>query len=262
MKIERISTSRISCWNQCKLMYKYKYHDKIKSTIKKPGYQDFGHFIHYAFEIILKNNISTKKAIKTSFEKYKNFEKSYMKTIPKIFREFDKLNKNLQKNKIQKQYFELEISIPIIEDENFFNEYNNGIIPYFYGHIDRIINYDKNCLMIDYKTGNPRNEIKTLSNCNQMIFYTYLYNQYSGMPIKNITSMYFYPRTGNYIFYQYPEKKIYNFIDKTKKIIKQIIVTKPENVKANIQKLCNYCDYRNICPKYKQYLSITKKDKI
>lgn len=209
------SYSKLSTYNQCPLKYKYSYIDKIKTNT--PLCFIKGRKIHKEFELLNESNITNASNI------VKNFLNSNIG---------NKLKNILLKNKTKREFkFGL--------DTDFKNcKYN---LKCYYGGIIDLIYIDDLLTLVDYKTGNYK-ELKYQDFYQLMSYSLFFFNN------KNIDQI--------KLKYIYVEHNLENSliikrdsIEFIKNWIKNTI-NKIENdtqFLKNKTKLCNYCQYKNIC---------------
>lgn len=242
MKIEKISYSRLELFNQCQYHYKLHYDDKVKSPLPEPEYFEFGHYIHKLAELVVRDNISIEEASKISYAEYNRFGKEHNNKIKKMIRNFIGFQKNIENSNPIKN--EAEVEFDITENDFRIN-----------GYIDRVITYNNNnVLIVDYKTSKENNEIKQkdIHNSKQLMTYAWAYNKITNTPIENISAMLFYLDSGNKPITRFNSEKINNHIKETIKLGNIIKQMDPEKAKANVTKLCNWCEYRTICKYFLQ----------
>jgi ATP-dependent helicase/DNAse subunit B len=241
MKIGYISHSRLEVFDQCNYKYKLKYHDKIDLKEDK-DYLEFGKFVHLAFELIVKENISPEEAAKKAYAEHYNFGSAHKEKIPRIFRNFSYLNESLKE--IMKEDVEKEFRI-LIEDFE------------IYGFIDREITFENGKIMIiDYKTSKKKNELnlKQAMNNGQLMKYVFVCHKMTNVPVEDIYAMLFYVDSGAKHIVSFDHNKVYTHIQECLEKARNIKEMRPEQAKANIQPLCGWCEFKQICNPYQRSL--------
>ncbi len=242
MIINKISHSRLGVFDQCPFQYRLKYHEKIKSLLPEPLYFEYGHYIHYMCELVVKNKMTIEKASIKAIAKYGDFDKTYISRIPNMVSNFKAFQNSIYSDEFESESTEIEFKIPI-KGENF----------YFNGFIDRDIRFkNDNVLILDYKTSKKRNQVNKnyINQDPQLLTYIWAYSETTGTPIDAISGMLFYLESGDKLIAR-PDSRsvsmhIHECIAKAKKIEKM----EPEQAKANLNKFCRWCEYRTICPTF------------
>jgi hypothetical protein len=124
----------------------------------------------------------------------------------------------------------------------------------FLGSIDKLIELDpETVVIIDYKTSRTALTQGEADTDIQLSMYDYavskLYPQY-----KTIISALDYLRLSDVVTHRTPEqrKMFESFLDA---VYKNILEVEKDDVEANINTFCPWCDARTFCPKYKALVS-------
>jgi len=240
--IKKISHSRLGTYDQCPFHYRLRYHEKIKSPLEEPPYFEFGHYVHYMFELVVKDKMPLERASVKARAKYGNFDKTYVKRIPNIIANFKRLQDSIYSDQFEKEETELEFKIPI-EGENF----------YFNGFIDRKIDFKNgNILIMDYKTSKKHNQVKKyyIDQDPQLLTYIWATSQLTEAPIDAISGMLFYLESGDKLIANPDSRRVSMHIQECVGKAKEIEKMDPEDAEARVTKLCGWCEYRTICPTY------------
>ena len=243
MKINHFSYSRNNLWNQCQLKYKFQYHDQIYIEDKKE-WSEFGKYIHMVLDLFVKKDISIEESSKLSYAKYNKFGKQYKDLIPTVFKNFLDFNDQIYDgSKVTDDFSEVAFSLE-----------NDGVK--WKGFIDRIIYYQDKILIVDYKTSKEANEVsrEDAQNDNQLMIYAFFANHQFNIPYDKIFTMLFYLRSNHKVITSFSEEKIHKKIKFLSRTAKKIKNTPPESAKPSITKLCDFCEYRNMCSSYQKYL--------
>ena len=242
MIIEKISYSRLGVFDQCAYQYRLHYHDKIKSPLPEPPYFEYGHYMHKMAELVVEECISISEASKKAFKEHNKFGPEYIKRAPGMIRNFEEFQKYIKMSKPINDQAEVEFNL---ERDGF--KLN--------GFIDRAITYENDrTLIADYKTSKSNNEIKQkdIHGSKQLMMYVWAYNQITGVPIEKISAMLLYLESGHKPITKFTPEQVEDYMSsaiRSGQIIKDM---KPEDARANINRLCGWCEYRTICKSYLQ----------
>jgi RecB family exonuclease len=234
-KFTPYSVSKIECFEQCPMKFKFIYIDKIKVKSKQYHLQK-GKTWHKLIELKLFNKI----------KEYKNHNyleytiKEFYKDLPKIKKLFKSDNFKYfynYKNIICEQYFvidkDLNCYFTDIPKENILLK----------GYIDYIGYNDNKLDIIDWKTGGKSKEsiLKYPKSFFQLNIYQYVCSKIFNN--KNIKSGYFYIEHDLLVKNENFNLNITeeSFLDKIDKIENAKFFNKNESA------LCYWCDYRTIC---------------
>jgi putative RecB family exonuclease len=243
MLLEHISHSRLQTFEQCPRKYRFRYDDKIPSPIPKEPYLDFGNFIHKLFELVLKGS-SYDEAFQVALKEYHGFPQAYHNRIGDILQKFKTFNE------------QIEQSGPISQSaEEKFNLFVGKSTITVTGTIDRKIRYDTGkILIVDYKTSQKRNQVPAfmINHDKQLMTYIWATSKTEGVEMEDISGMLFYVESGDKLVAKPDPREITLHMFQCDNLAKRILATKPENVVGCTSKLCNYCEYRSLCPDFKQ----------
>lgn len=246
MIIEKASHSRLQTFKHCQLQYRFKYNDKLESTLPKPEYFEFGHFIHKTFELVIQDKLPISEAAAIARKEFCQFGIKYSNRIPNMLNNFKKFQDMIYSQK------DLEITHEETEGEFniLLNERHNVN---FNGFIDRKINYSNgNILIIDYKTSQKRNQVNKfkINQDPQLMTYIWATHKKYDIDIERIAAMLFYLDSGDKLVSRPDKRRVSLYIQDCDRLVDTIKSMKPENAKANVTKLCNFCEFRNICPHF------------
>ena len=243
------SHSKLQTFEQCKLKYKLKYIDKIKPPIKGSIEGHLGSTVHAALEWlyqeIMKSNLPQ---LDNVLEKYletwqKNFSEELI-IVKKDMTDQDYLNKGVKfltdyyfKNHPFKDgTLETEKKIFIkIKDTN------HSLM----GFIDRLVhNKELNRFEIhDYKTASSLPNQEYFENDRQLALYSIaIKEQYK----KDVVLTWHYLNHNVQIFSKRTDNQLNQLLEEIKQLIEEIEKTK--EFPANKTILCDWCEYRTICP--------------
>jgi len=245
MLIDKISHSRLQLFYQCPFKYRLKYHEKINPSYT-PDYFEFGHFMHRALELIVKNKTTVDEAAKESMKEFFNFDASYLDRSRNMFSNFLKFQEMIYSNDFDHEETEKEFRLNLGDEPRSFLV--NGVV-------DRTIHFNNNkILIVDYKTSKAHNQIKkeTANDDKQLLTYMWACSIENSAALEDITSMLFYLESGDKVI-AHPEKRKIDLHVQECLITANIISDMdPSQAKANVSRACRFCDYNTICPFYKR----------
>ncbi|MFW5794971.1 MAG: RecB family exonuclease [Bacillota bacterium] len=240
MRLTKLSYSRMSCFLQCNLQYRFKYHDKLESLEPTPDYFEFGNFIHRLFELYAKDGITIQEAFTKAFEEYNKFGNKHKACIREIVSNFLKFDNKLKKSDFVSQEFEegFSLKFPNIETQ-------------MTGFIDRKLKLpDDKFIIVDYKTSKSELSKQEAMSNHQLMTYSWVCSVNYDIDPKNILAGLFYARTGNSVFVSFDQKQINKFVSFCEKTCETIHEMQPDNAKPNRNEYCYFCDYKSICPDF------------
>lgn len=237
MFINTASPSKIKTYDTCKLKYKFRYVDRLYDNFNEESdtsHLHFGTYVHKIFEDgwqaeSLEELTELAKNIRTEFD----FKSPKEKQIPLILSNFFEWNSQLENTVSAEWKFHIEIADGMSL---------NGII-------DRIVKGKTGkYLIIDYKTSKRAVSKRDLYNDEQMLTYVVAVHKEYNVPIKDITVAHYYPHLDKTVNISYLPIHISNFIRKIKDKFWEIRKKKVEDFYPCRGPLCNWCDYKGLCP--------------
>lgn len=221
-----------------------------RESPKGTGHLAFGNYIHRVFELGYK--LTTFSELKELAEKeLKNYDvpEKYLKYTDTCLKNFLILNSSLTETiAVEYKYsYQLEADA-------------SGV-----GIIDRIVRgMTGKYLIIDYKTGKPKQQHE-LYNDYQLQDYTLAVHKEFNVPIPDITAALYYPKIDKLISINYTSQQILgNHLNESKKSLWEIRKKKKDDFKPVQNPLCDWCGYRDYCPKFntnwESELAKTKQD--
>jgi putative RecB family exonuclease len=248
------SHSRLSTFEQCQLKYKFRYIDKIKPEIEKTIEAHLGSSVHDTLEWIyntVKENPGKSLNLDEIISYYINiWQKGLMGDVlivKKQFTQKDYLNKGIQFLADYYQRYspfkdgtiecEKEITINLDEDTK------------IKGFIDRLVyDIEKGHYEIhDYKTSNTLPTQEKMDQDRQLALYSIAIKEMYGKD-KDVVLVWHYLAYDQRIISRRTEEQLENLKQETKKLIEDI-----KNVKTflpNKSILCEWCEYKTICPEW------------
>jgi RecB family exonuclease len=258
MNISSISVSRKDTFDQCHLLYKYKYHDKLPSPEPEPFYFIYGKIIHtIAEELVLSKGERTIGKIteqvlgrEIPIDTKLNGEPVYAPKLPQEYRtrmpqhlkSLQKLTEQVGTDGIVEHEFLYDLDPP------------NKIIAR--GYIDRILSKNDKIFIFDYKTSKNNGFRKTVKNVGQDLqlrLYARVVQRQFNVAASSIVAGLVYLEDFRIIGARFSEESL----SSAEKSMKETFVTiknmPPEEAKANVGDHCRRCDYRSICPAYRAF---------
>lgn len=259
------SYSKLELFNKCKQQYYFNYLDPVIAPIKKQfikprDYKTKGSAVHGAITLFYYLPASArtfenlKKCLKQAWFSEIDPEKEPPLGQVGGFKDIDHERETyLDSLKLLNNFFKIEkknpslFYTPIKNIRYSFEDYEKMIKPidskhFISGKFDRIDKIENNNLeIIDYKTG------KTKNGSGQLKFY------------KLLTELNFDKKVSKVSYYYLNHKEVKSFdVSRTdnneikSKILEKInIIEKTKKFSPNPSRLCNHCDFKEICPVFK-----------
>lgn len=254
MKINHISVSRESLWQECKKKYHFKYHLQIEAPTE-PIYFLYGKIVHKIIEVYTKSqgkeniNKITESVLNGEILLEESFgnkpEKKvttplpidYRNKLPEHLTSFMKLTKVLGFEGDVELKFEHDLDPP-----------HHRILT---GLIDRMVRKPRSCLIVDYKTtkvGPYRKTRKTIGGDLQLQCYAKVAQKMYGYAANQITCALYFLEGAEFLPVQFSQETIDNVEKRLLNVYKDIQSTDPNTVQGNVGKHCYRCEYSNMCP--------------
>ena len=249
------SHSKLSSFEQCRLKFKYRYIDRI-TVIEKSIEAFLGGIVHNALEWLYKqvesNKIPTIDDVITYYAT--NWKEKYKPNIIIVKKEFtvkDYFNKGVEflinyyttHKPFDDNTLEIEKKIVIYLDE--FGEYR------LHGFIDRLVhNLEKDEYEIhDYKTANNLPSKEQIDNDRQLALYSIAIKDLVGQD-KEVALVWHYLAHNKKIHSKRTNEQLEQLKKETLELIKKIEST--TEFPYNKTVLCGWCEYKSMCPAYKE----------
>jgi putative RecB family exonuclease len=251
MNIEHISVSRGKSYRQCPYYYKLKYHDKIPNPGEEQFYFVYGKIIHkIAEQHVIEQGSRTIKEIskdilsgKIEVEPGKvapPLPLEYKNRLPGHLKALERLNKKIGCAGITEYKFKYDLESPKSK--------------YVTGFIDRIIMRDGKAWIIDYKTtkkGPFREDRQTVRHDPQLRIYSRVVQREFGIEPKDIRAALFYLEDEEIVDASYSEESLAAVERELLGLYDSISSHLPENARGVTGQHCRRCEYRDMCPFFK-----------
>lgn len=250
MNIDHLSVSRVQTWEQCRQLYKYKYHQKLPSLEEDPIYFAYGSIIHKIAEeyIVNKGNRAINEIANDVLNGKIPMDDG--KKLPKLPTEY--------KNKLIEHIRSIKKITEQIGYEGYTEwEFNYDLDPpnkkIVMGYIDRLIQKDDKIWILDYKTtkkGWWRKGPKNIKGDLQLKTYARVVQKTFNIKAENIKAALYYLEGNELVGACFSEESL----DKVEKELlnhySEIENTNPNKVLGNVGNHCARCQFRKICPFY------------
>jgi len=244
MRSRPLSASSIKTFLQCSLKYYYRYEDK-KPRLGKTDPLAFGIAVHEALEFIHQKVSDTGKP--PGPQEYNEALSVFMQSATrsglsdlKLYQEGkDLITKRLDNIDPEEKVIGLELSFELKTPKG---------TP-FLGSIDKLIELDpETVVIIDYKTSRVALSQAEADHDIQLSMYdlavSMMFPQY-----KTIICGLDYLRLSEVMTYRTPEQRAL-FVDFLDAVYEQICAAEEDDVSANINSFCSWCDFKSFCPEY------------
>lgn len=231
---EFLSYTQVSTYTTCPLKYKYAYILKIPTP---PSHAlSFGITIHDTLR-----DFHTKLMFgEVGLEELLNIYEKNWQPLGYMDEEHRKLQFKKGKEILKEYYASVDRSLKPAGVEKSFNIKIDGIK--FFGRIDRIDPLEDGVEIIDYKTGSAKTQ-KEVDTDDQVAFYAIAAKEALGLNPTKLT--YYFVESGEKVSTRRTVRDLENTKQKVKEIIDKI---KSGDFEATPGMLCNWCDYKSICP--------------
>lgn len=254
------SHSRLSTFEQCPLKYKFAYIDKIEKA--EQSVEAFvGSMVHEVLEKLYEY-VKLKKVppIKTLLAYYNTlWKKNWNENIVIVKKEFN-----------QEDYRKLG-EICIINYHNTYQPFDQDTTlaiekritidldkdHKLQGYIDRLSEKDGIYEIHDYKTSSSLPMQEYVDTDRQLALYSIAVKE-GFKDAKEIRLIWHYLSFNKEVTSKRTDKQLEDLKKETIKIIDKIEATKDFN--PNVSKLCDYCEFRDICPKWGHLAKLENKD--
>ncbi len=249
----RYSHSKISTFEQCKYKYKLAYIDMIRSDVQ--SIESFmGSLVHQTLEKLYKDVVHGKITDKEDLLRFYllTWSREWNKDILIAKKEFDaEYYQNLGLTFILEYYdtyfpFDTLETIGIETDERLKLSNNNE----YYVRIDRLAKDDAgNYYVIDYKTSNGLKKQEELDKDRQLAMYS-LWVKEKYLDAKSVKLVWNFLAFNEEKTSVRSDEELVRLREEVEKVIQKIEVC--TDFPTTVSKLCNYCEYKAICPAWKE----------
>ena len=256
------SHSKISTFEQCPLKFKFRYVDKIIPEVEKTVEAVLGSSVHSTLEWIYKqvgNNIipSIEEAIINYSEKWKEQFNDNVQITYKNLKEEDYFNKGVRfiLNYYMKHHPFDDNTIAIEERINVTLDVNKEYT--LIGYIDRLVyNLERDEFEIhDYKTGGSLPPQEKFDNDRQLPLYSLALKEKYGKD-KKICFVWHYLAFDKKICSSRTDEQLEQLRKDVLELIKKI--EQETEFKPCVSKLCDWCEYKSICPMWNYEIKYDK----
>ncbi len=251
MNIEHISVSRGKSYEQCPYYYKLKYHDKIPNPGEEQFYFVYGKIVHKIAEkhVEEKGLIPLQEIVSAVLGGEIEIEEGvqapvlpleYKKRIPLHVKAIEKLNKKIGCDGITEYKFKYDLQPP-----------NQKLVT---GFIDRIILKQNKAWIIDYKTtkkGPYRVNARTIKYDPQLRIYSRVVQKEFGIEPENIKAALYYLEDEQIVSSSYKEESLSLIEKELLSLYDSISRHEPEQAVGKTGSHCKRCEYRGMCPFFK-----------
>lgn len=248
MNIEHISVSRSKSYKQCPYYYKLKYHDKIPNPGEEQFYFVYGKIVHKIAETHVQekgkrplkeiaNDVLKGKIEIENGKQAPSLPLEYKKRISFHLKAIEKLNNTIGCDGITEHNFKYDLDPP-----------NKKLVT---GFIDRLIVKENKAWIIDYKTtkkGPFRENKKTIKYDPQLRLYCRVVQKEFNLEAKNIKAALFYLEDEELLSSCYDENSLCSIEKELLDIYNKIHSHEPQNAIGQTGNHCQRCEYKNMCP--------------
>lgn len=247
------SHSRLSCFEQCPLKFKFEYIDKVETKIEETVETFLGSRVHEALEKLYKDlkfqKLTPLKELLAFFND--SWKKNWNDAIVIVRDEYNQENYRKMGEKFIVDYFNRYRPFDQSRTIALETERTVDLDDYYKIHIrvDRLALSDDNIYEIhDYKTSNKLLTQDELDNDRQLAVYAYGIRKMYPDAAKIKLVWHFLAFDKEMSSSRTPEQ-----IDSLKKEIINLIkkIEAEKNFPANISALCDWCEFQVMCPEWK-----------
>ncbi|MBT4596871.1 MAG: PD-(D/E)XK nuclease family protein [Candidatus Diapherotrites archaeon] len=253
------SHSRISCFENCKLAYKFRYIDRVKVDIPTTIECFMGSQVHDALEKLYKDKMHgkdlTKKQVLDYYEK--EWKKNYKDTIKITKKEYTANNYKKQGKTYIEEYYNSyhpfnQLKILGLETSNFLKLGSNT----YSVRIDKLAHKDDTYYICDYKTNSAMLEQDKADKDRQLAMYC-LWVKQKYPDAKKIVLLWHMLKFGKEVTSVRTNDELKALRKETIGKINEIVTCK--EFLPNITRLCDWCVYKHLCPSFKHEAELEEK---
>lgn len=240
MKLDHLSPSRATLYEQCELRYRMRYELGLSDATSQR--QDTGLFVHKALELYYSPNhhLSIEEAWQrassgntcTPFSEFRDAKQMYLDTVAR---------------------FPREQTCTVDTEVKFDHTFESGL--HINGIIDRIDILRADCLrIIDFKTGSRILSQQEMRDAHQANMYTlWAYNNPAFESFSHFVFSYMYIREGIFKDITITKEQVNQYRQYLESLAEQIVSNdKPQ---PTLNAYCWNCPGRNTCPEYNRFMS-------
>lgn len=247
-----MSVSRKSVWDQCTQQYKYKYHLGIPSPEEEPYYFVYGKIIHKIAEEYVRGEAKIKMGkLATDVIKgdilLERDDAGGPKAPPSLPPEYrEKMPTHLR----AVEHITSQLGTKGLLEHPFYYDLD-GQGRHVKGFIDRLIPKGDSIFILDYKTSKKngfRKNSKTITSDLQLRMYARVVQREFNIPANKIHAALYYLEGANLVGATFSQESLLSAEREMLEAYKQIQNTHEDSAVGNSGLHCNRCDYRSICP--------------
>ncbi|HHI03992.1 MAG TPA: PD-(D/E)XK nuclease family protein, partial [Candidatus Woesearchaeota archaeon] len=252
------SHSKICCFEQCPLRYKFQYIDKIKTEIEQTVEAFLGSMVHESLEKLY-TDLKFQKLMKLNevLDFYNDlWKKNWNDAIVIVKKQYNKENYRKMGEKFLTDYYNhyypfdqgKVLGLETTEFVDLNDEYK------FHVRIDRLNEANDGVYEVhDYKTGNYLPDQAKIDEDRQLALYSLWVLRTFGN-VKKVKLIWHYLAFDKELVSERTNDQLMKLRKETIERIKKI-----ENAKEfppNVSRLCDWCQFRPICPQFKHLYKI------
>jgi len=265
------SYSRISCFEQCPLKFKFKYVDKVKIEVEETVEAFLGSRVHETLEKLYYDlKFEKLNSIRELINYYNSeWEKNWNDNILIVRDEYDKENFRRMGEKFITDYYNhykpfdqdktigLEMKVVIKLDDVVDDKKEGDKAGYvLQGFIDRLSFKDGVYEIHDYKTANTLPAQNEVDHDRQLALYSIAVKQ-MFRDCEEVVLVWHYLAFDKELRSKRTDEELSELKKEVVKIIKQI--ERCKEYKPRESPLCDWCVYRELCPRFKHLVGVEEK---
>jgi putative RecB family exonuclease len=254
------SHSKIGTFLQCKQKYKFQYIDKIKSDIETIE-AFLGKRVHETLEKLYKDlqfeKLNSKEELLAHF--YANWDGNWHDKVVIVKEEYAADNYKAMGERFISEYYDHynpfnSLKVIGLETQELM-PLNNG--NQFHVRIDRLAcDHEGSYYVCDYKTNNQLKSQEELDKDKQLAMYSIWIKQ-KYPDAKRVKLVWYFLAHDKEIISERSDEQLEKLKLETEELIKEIEVC--GEFPVNISTLCDYCQYKKICPAWKHEAELEQK---
>ena len=256
------SHSKLGTFQQCKYKYKLQYIDKIKSDLE--SIEIFmGKRVHEVLEKLYNDlkfqKLNTKEELLQFFEKI--WEENWHDKVFIVKDEYTAKNYKEMGKKFIADYYEHykpfnHRTVIAIETQDRMDLFDGN---QYHIRIDHLAcDKEGNYYVCDYKTNNSLKAQEELDEDHQLAMYS-LWVKQKYLDAKSVKLVWYFLAFDKEMVSERNDEQLEELKNQIEKLIKEIEVC--DNFPTNVSSLCDYCQYKPICPAWKHKFEVEESKK-